>query len=250
MNKNILLVMLITAIALNSCSDNPAVKDKNRSEDSLVKRDEPNETRGFTASPGPGKTDNCGGPAANEKLKQNSTLAALTGMTEEEAKEWKPGGESGVTDFAIDTLFNDHCILCIRAEIEYMGAYPSHANEYHVFSLHTGEAIPVSEVLSKDKIAELVGICNKRLQLSIEKERAERIADKKDMSDFEDAVKSYPSVFTQEDLKEFYVTPEEIVFIHEFGFPHVIQELEPDGEIKFSRRDIKTYLKPGCLLDF
>ena len=38
-----------------------------------------------------------------------------------------------------------------------------------------------------------------------------------------------------EDFDHYYITRDEIVFIHDFGYPHVVLGIQPDGEIHFRR---------------
>ena len=41
---------------------------------------------------------------------------------------------------------------------------------------------------------------------------------------------------------------EGVAFDYDYGFPHVIKALEPDGELRFSWDEIKRFIKPGSLL--
>ena len=54
--------------------------------------------------------------------------------------------------------------------------------------------------------------------------------------------------FTAKDLNHFAVNDKGVTFIYDYGFPHVIQALQPEGRFTFDWQDIKAFIKPGGLL--
>jgi hypothetical protein len=54
--------------------------------------------------------------------------------------------------------------------------------------------------------------------------------------------------FTVADLNEFSVGDNGVSFIYDYGFPHVIQALQPGGSYFFTWTQLKPYIKPGGLL--
>jgi len=49
-------------------------------------------------------------------------------------------------------------------------------------------------------------------------------------------------------LNDFSVAADGVSFYYDYGFPHVIQALQPAGEFKFTWKQLKPYIKPGGLL--
>ena len=54
--------------------------------------------------------------------------------------------------------------------------------------------------------------------------------------------------FTSKDLDWFGLDDKGVTFKYDYGFPHVIQALQPEGEYFFSWEQLKPYIKPGSLL--
>ena len=49
-------------------------------------------------------------------------------------------------------------------------------------------------------------------------------------------------------LNEFSVDENGITFRHDYGYPHVVQALQPNGEFFFTWAQLKPYIKAGGLL--
>ena len=54
--------------------------------------------------------------------------------------------------------------------------------------------------------------------------------------------------FQIEDLDGFSVDGSGVTFTYEYGFPHVIKALEPDGSFTYSWAQLKPYIKTTGLL--
>jgi hypothetical protein len=54
--------------------------------------------------------------------------------------------------------------------------------------------------------------------------------------------------FTVENLEKFAVSDKGVTFIYDYGFPHVIFALQPEGRYFFSWAQLKPFIKPGGLL--
>lgn len=185
----------------------------------------------------------CGNEDTEKKLRRSVSFAALSGLPPDEAKGWKPHGGEGLVDFSADTIYDDHCVLNLRVVLDYMGAYPSTAIEYHAFDRRTGEEIPVKDIVPADKVGMLLQRCNAGLRKSIEAERAGMKGD--DKKDYDDALKEVKVAFTRDDLAHFYLGPDTIVFIHNFDYPHVIKALEPSGEVKIPKAEFRSFVAHG-----
>ena len=48
--------------------------------------------------------------------------------------------------------------------------------------------------------------------------------------------------------KNFPISDEGVTFYYDYGFPHVIQALAPDGQYFFKWAELKPFIKPDGLL--
>ena len=49
-------------------------------------------------------------------------------------------------------------------------------------------------------------------------------------------------------LDEFSISDKGVTFLYDYGFPHAIQALEPDGRYFFTWAQMKQHIKRGGLL--
>jgi hypothetical protein len=54
--------------------------------------------------------------------------------------------------------------------------------------------------------------------------------------------------FTVANLDRFSVSDKGITFWYDYGFPHIIQALQPEGRFFFSWTELKAFIKPDGLL--
>lgn len=144
-----------------------------------------------------------------------------------------------------EVIRNDSGILCISMTIQGTGAYPSSSTKYVVVDTTTGvRQTPASS------FRDLAGLAAK----SRKKQKAEIEAAILDIKANEDAEEKDPaslfsdSSFTIKDLNEFSVDAYGVVFHYNYGFPHVIQALQPEGEYSFTWDELKPFIKKGSLL--
>ena len=149
-------------------------------------------------------------------------------------------------DADYDVGYNKDGILSISLFMEGSGAYPSTTTKYVVVDLRSGMRATPATTFSN--VSGLLALVKK----AKEKEVAESLIEiKKDKANddyppdefFKDSYKYYPVK-----LDEFSVSDKGVTFHYNYGFPHVIQALQPAGEFFFTWATLKPYIKPGGLL--
>ena len=144
--------------------------------------------------------------------------------------------------YAVD--YNKNGVLGVTISVMGSGAYPSEASRPIIANLETGERflakdvfVKLSELAAKGKQTQEAEI--KRAILEIKKENPE---EGDPASLFEN------SYFTVENLDKFSVSDKGITFWYDYGFPHVIMALQPEGRYFFSWAELKPFIKPDGLL--
>lgn len=140
-------------------------------------------------------------------------------------------------DYQVD--YNKNGILGVRLSMSGSGAYPSTSQKSVVVNLKTGAKIKPSDVFSK--LDGLAAMCKKAQQAEIKK----AIIDiKKENPDEENPADLFGSSdFKIENLSEFTVSDKGITFLYDYGFPHVILALQPEGTYFFNWAQVKSFVK-------
>jgi hypothetical protein len=148
-------------------------------------------------------------------------------------------------DASFEVKYNRKGALCLDLSIEGSGAYPDGSTKTVCVDTATGSRItPETSFTNLTAVAAMV----KKAQ---NKEIAQTIAEiKKDPENNETDPKSLfeSADFTAKDLDRFSIGDKGVTFHYDYGFPHVIQALQPAGEFFFSWTQLKPYIKPGSLL--
>jgi hypothetical protein len=139
-------------------------------------------------------------------------------------------------------LFNQNGVLCMELWMTGTAAYPYSVTKRVVINIASGNTVRPEDVF-KDlpALAKMV----RKAQL------AEIAAAKKEMkSDPEARPEELFSEtnFTAEDFKDFSVNAKGVTFYYDYGFPHVLQALQPDGEFHFSWTQLKPFVRSDGLL--
>jgi len=137
--------------------------------------------------------------------------------------------------------YNKNWILSITLSIEGSGAYPSGTSKAVVVDLKTGTRMKPS-----DAFTNLPGLLT-----MVKKAKAKEVADaiiriKKDPESRDANPESYfkeAEEYQKLTLNEFSVNAKGVTFHYDYGFPHVIQAWQPDGEFKFTWKQLKPYIK-------
>jgi hypothetical protein len=146
-------------------------------------------------------------------------------------------------DFEVN--YNANGILSIELRIEGVAAYPdSVTKKLNIDTLRGVRLFP------KDLFTNMTGLAArvKRMQT------AEIAAAKRAMRKDPDAQDLDPNEmfaranFRVAELNAFQVTERGVTFYYDYGFPHVVKALEPDGIYQLSWREMRPFIKPGSLL--
>jgi hypothetical protein len=170
-------------------------------------------------------------------------------------------GKSGFTEARYEVLYNDHNLLSVECISEYQGAYPSTVRRHATFDLRTGRLLEV-----RDLVADTAAL-RQRWQQSINRRVTEHLrtlpnefpqltadsvllADVKQRLYWNDSLKAVELLPEEPRFYDFALTPFGLMLYYDFGFPHVIQALQPELNYQFNYGDIKQWLKPKGPLDF
>ena len=140
---------------------------------------------------------------------------------------------------------NKHNVLDITLTSEGSGAYPSTFNKTVVVNLKTGNRVKPMDVFTN--LSGLAAMCKKAQQAEIKKAIIDIKKENPDEENPADLFKE--SNFTVKNLDEFSVNDKGVTFIYDYGFPHVILALQPDGQYFFTWAQLKPFIKRGGLLE-
>ena len=135
--------------------------------------------------------------------------------------------------------YNKNSILDISLAMEGSGAYPSMARETLVIDVKTGKRVYIADAFIN------IG----KLLVKIEKAQERAIAEsaKEDEISVEE-IKEEMKRSSSYTLEEFSVSDKGATFLFNYGFPHAIKAMEPNGRYFFTWREMRTHIKRDGLL--
>lgn len=141
--------------------------------------------------------------------------------------------------------YNKNGVLSINLFITGSGAYPSSSNKNVVVDLKTGNNVRTANVFTN-----LNGLVAKIRTMQKEeiKEAIKVIKEDPDYKDENTDELFQNKDFKIADLEGFSLDDKGVIFKYDYGFPHVIQALQPDGTYFFSWAQLKPFIKPAGLL--
>ncbi len=151
----------------------------------------------------------------------------VTGETLQETLETFTESERGIIGSTFNVNCQDAGLLDITITTESYGAYPSTFGYHFTFDIGTGERLFAEDLFKQEEMDDLVTLLDLYLQRNIEISKQQNSVY---MGDDIQATRLDQN-FVREDLDDFTVTPEGMIFRHHFGFPHAILALEPRSEI-------------------
>ena len=141
-------------------------------------------------------------------------------------------------------IFNDKGVLCIELFMEGSAAYPDSVTKTAVVDLRTGRLVKTSDVFT-----DLPGLAA-MVKKAQKKEIADAIVELKANPEFKDedpADLFKDADFRRKDLEGYSVKADGVTFKYDYGFPHVIQAVQPNGEYFFTWDQLRSFLVPGSL---
>ena len=179
-------------------------------------------------------------PALNKKVQTTISYEKVSELNlKEELGEVQWLEEA---DYKIN--YNKNGLLDITLTMDGSGAYPSSFSKTAVVDLKTGNRVAPQDVFTN--LTGLAAMCKKAQKAEIKKS----ITDiKKGNPDEENPESLFQDAdFKVDNLKEFSVSDNGLTFLYDYGFPHVVEALQPDGRYFFTWRQMKPYIKQGGLL--
>jgi hypothetical protein len=136
--------------------------------------------------------------------------------------------------------YNKNGILDVTIFLEGAGAYPWVVQKTVVVDLKTG-----AQVRPQDVFTNLNGLAAKvkKAQQAEMKKAPEEYKKDPDSADFDASAYFDKADFTVKNLSEFTVSDEGVTFLYDYGFPHVVKALEPEGRFFYSWRELKPFLR-------
>ena len=124
-------------------------------------------------------------------------------------------------------------------------AYPDSVTKYVVVNLANGNKVRPADVFSN--LNGLAAIVKKIQTAEIGKATAEMKKDPEN-KDVEPEQLFSETDFKASDLKEFSVNDTGVAFYYDYGFPHALEALQPNGEYKLPWVRLKSFIRPDGLL--
>ncbi|MBK8302555.1 MAG: hypothetical protein IPK98_03765 [Chloracidobacterium sp.] len=144
-----------------------------------------------------------------------------------------------------EVLYNDNGALCIALSIEGSGAYPSGSTKTVVVDTLKGDRVKPADTFKN--LSGIVALVKKAQKIEIAK-AIKAIRKDPDFREPDPKTLFISANFKTEDLDWFSISHKGVTFNYDYGFPHVMQALQPDGKFFFSWKQLKPYIKAGSLL--
>lgn len=159
--------------------------------------------------------------------------------------QYKQNG-GGITGIDFDVVHNGDDILDLRVRAQTMGAYPDQFVEDRLYDLRTGAHLRAGDLFASTTKPALVKLLQTRVDAIVAKASK---ADPATADELRSLVDSSGATINDRELASFSITSTGVVFHHDFGFPHVAQALEPDGDVSVTWRELAPFPRTGGLLD-
>ncbi|QQS33312.1 MAG: hypothetical protein IPM50_01660 [Acidobacteriota bacterium] len=159
---------------------------------------------------------------------------------EEEKKDLQWLSEA---DFEVN--YNTNGILSIELRIDGVAAYPDSVTKKLNIDTVRGVRLFPKDVFRN--LPALAGLVKRKQAAEIAAARRAMRKDP-DAQDLDPNEMFARANFRVAELNAFQVTERGVTFYYDYGFPHVVKALEPDGIYQLSWRDMRPFIKPGSLL--
>lgn len=148
-------------------------------------------------------------------------------------------------NFDYNVNYNKGTILDIALMMEGSGAYPDGTVKNLVIDLNTGKKVSINQAFTN--IGQLLVKIDKAQKDEIKKNADElKKESPEDAEIFKEYIGSYK--LSVDTLEEFSVNDEGVTFIIDYGFPHAVQALQPEGRYFFKWAEIKPFINRDGLL--
>lgn len=183
-------------------------------------------------------------PAISRRMETAIDPAIVLGVDiQEEINEVQWLEEAGY-----EVGYNKNRILSVMLFMYGAGAYPDGSSKYVVIDVKTGRRLKAGDLFTN-----LRGLVAKVKEAQAAEIEAGKVEIRKDpeMADTDADQLFASSDFTIKNLNEFAVSDTGVTFMYDYGFPHVIKALEPNGSYLITWAELKPFIKrPGLLARF
>lgn len=139
-------------------------------------------------------------------------------------------------------LYNRDGVLCVELWMTGTAAYPDSVTKRVLVDVRTGTAVRPTDVFrGLPGLAAMI----KKAQV---KEIAAATQEMKSDPDARPQDLFSESDFTADDIREFAVDATGVTFFYDYGFPHVLEALQPDGQFHFTWAQLKPFVRIDGLL--
>lgn len=170
-------------------------------------------------------------------------------------------GDTWLSELDYEVKFLQKPFLNLILHMEGIGAYPWHDSQAITVNVETGERIKITDLFKEESLKRLAYIVDEFVQLDLRKASLKEIYineiplnPEEETEEFEVTINWLKERFghekvTVDDLNNFSLDEYGITFIHDFGFPHVIKALEPEGQYYFEYSSLKQFIKENSILE-
>lgn len=167
-------------------------------------------------------------------------------------------GDTWLSDLDCEVVFLQKPFLNLILHMDGVGAYPWRVSQSITVNIETGEQIKITDLFKEKYLERLAFIVDEFVQLdlrkaSLKENYIDEISLNPETEELERPTNWLQERFGHEkvgidDLNNFSLDEYGITFIHDFGFPHVIKALEPEGHYYFEYSSLKRFIKENSIL--
>ncbi|MFZ1701976.1 MAG: hypothetical protein WBO10_14140 [Pyrinomonadaceae bacterium] len=179
--------------------------------------------------------------AISRKIEAELSYEKLFGVSVNE----EINGAQWLEEADYSVLYNKNGLLCLELYVEGVGAYPDGSTKHVVVDTVTGKRVLPGEVFIY--IGGLIDILSKMQR----KEITDAVSEIKGNKDWEEPNPEplfENAVFEKDNLKGFSINANGVTFYYDYGFPHMIQAMEPNGEYSLTWAQMKPYIRVNSAL--
>lgn len=156
----------------------------------------------------------------------------------------------GLSSLDFNVNYLKRPFLDITLTVEGIGAYPWQHSATLVVNIESGEQVKAVDLFEQSSLESLASRVNEFVQLDKKKAQLTLMYNDNEEDDstwFDD--RFGPIKFEVDNLNDFSLNDDGVTFLFEFGFPHVIKAVEPDGHYFFSYSSLKPFIMRNGVLD-
>lgn len=174
-------------------------------------------------------------------------------------------GDTWLSDLDYTVNFLKRPFMDLTFIMEGIGAYPWQTTQNIVVNYETGERVKATDLFEEYSLERLALIVNEFVQVDLKKASLEELYSYEEIQmsvinknplieGIEEKINWIEQRFSQkkfsvENLNDFSLNESGIYFIYDFGFPHVIKALEPEGRYYFPYSTLKQCIKKDGMLE-